>query len=294
MVIRKIQNFVGQVQGIYKTCQRLVRCLHGTAIVEFAILFPIFLLLISAAIEFGWYFITDETATRSVGIVSIAMQYNPSDPNLQTMANNSGSALIQYGQNGNYICAKSYASYSDAQNHLCNSNDWNTGTPAGVSSGTPYYIAVKANVAPSVFSLFGGFIYGLNRSAIVEAGASASSSNSGWVAVPASYSTSTPDQLCQSNGYNNALGSCMDSSSQRGVIMTRGSASSYAWYCAVYSSAPNNAVAGTGMFGNNSDGCSGYCTSSGEDMGQCGATCAAFTNPTHLQLTSPPTQIFCH
>jgi len=248
----------------------------GNTIILFCVLLPVFLLLIVAVVEFGWYFIKDETVVRSVSITALAIQANPSSTSLQSLANGSGN-FYTYGKNGNYICAMSYATLAAAQTQLCQSGEWDTGLPAGLSAGTVYYVAVKGYVAP--FTLTNLLPY-LNTapiaySEVVQTGTSqppaqTPPTSQGWVNVETSQqncrasrmgpvctttytpsytfnTTPDPDQVCQSNNYHHATGNCFSDSnngSKPGALITN--AQSNSWYCAVEQIVNDNQQANTG------------------------------------------------
>jgi len=210
-------------QRLRHYCKLFALCSQGTNLIEFCILLPVFLLLMLGAIEFGWYFVKNESAARSVGIVALAIQSGPSSGGLQTLANSSGTGYT-YGQNGNYICAMSYATLAAAQTQLCTAGAWSVGLPAGVSSGTPYYVAIKAYVAPSPFTSFIPAINTLSitHSAVIQT--SMVNHGSTWVTVP--NNPPLPDTLCQNNNYTRAAGPCtvtgLDHSLNPDATLTQG------------------------------------------------------------------------
>jgi len=120
---------------------------QGNAAIEFAVILPALLLIMLAVIEFGWYFLRADADNRALATASTAIMVSPSSTS-QAVANTYGTALVPFGQDGNYICAQAYQQQANAAAY-CASGTWNVTTCAdtGAPCTTPYYVAVKAFAA---------------------------------------------------------------------------------------------------------------------------------------------------
>jgi Flp pilus assembly protein TadG len=121
---------------------------RGVVLVEFAIIFPVLLLVIFAVMEFGWYFIRLEAVNHAVSITAAAIANGTATT--QADAELKASGAVQFGTGGNYICAQAYSTNAAAlaANPYCTSSSWSLG-----SSSTPY-VAIVAYAAPMALSGF--------------------------------------------------------------------------------------------------------------------------------------------
>lgn len=117
---------------------------RGISAIEMAILLPLLILLVMAVIEFGLYFVKYQIATRAVATISDTIQKNPAGAT-HDLAAQGGLSFLDLTNAPNFICAKSYADNAMANAGLCNMGEWQTGTPAGVAAGAPYFVAVRAS-----------------------------------------------------------------------------------------------------------------------------------------------------
>ena len=131
---------------------RFKRSNSGMAMIEFAFVAPVLILIMLGVIEFGIYFLRYQTASRAAAITAASIQTNPSDATIQTLAKNSGLAFANLAAAPNYICAMSYTTQNAASGGLCTSGQWKTTAPGGVAAGTPYYIAVVAFIKQQSFT----------------------------------------------------------------------------------------------------------------------------------------------
>jgi|SRR5579875_478242 Flp pilus assembly protein TadG len=136
---------------------------HGASAIEFAILLPVFVILSLGVIEFGMYFVKDEIANNAVSTVSQTLQRNPgyyaslTPAQLQQVEKSYGSGLIDFTKAGNYLCVDSYATVSQAASAPpCTGTYFNTANPN--ANGTPYYIAVRANLPKGTITPLGNFV----------------------------------------------------------------------------------------------------------------------------------------
>jgi len=201
--------------------RRLKRTNSGVAVIEFAIILPILILIILGVIEFGIYFLKYQTASRAAAIVAGSIQANPSDATIQTLALNSGMAFANFAVSPNYICATSYTTQAAASAGLCTSGQWKTTMPTGGTAGTPYYVAVVAFIKQSAFTPGFTSLPDIKVPAVFEVGATTGSGILAWVTlgvgtlfnngsgdVLLTNFPSGPDQFCQSKGYTLAPGGC--------------------------------------------------------------------------------------
>ena len=112
----------------------------GTALIEFAVLLPVFLILVFAVIGFGYAYVIYEAEGRAVSSTGRAIQndsylnntnstYYTTEPGvLQTDADNIfGAPLALFnGTTGNSICAQAYAQNAVPANpsNYCSGNTW--------------------------------------------------------------------------------------------------------------------------------------------------------------------------
>lgn len=127
----------------------------GVVALEFAIIAPILILFLLGVIEFGFYFIKSDVAQRTLSVAAASIQRNANDATIQALAINAGGAMLPFGNNGVYVCAKSYTTLALAQAGLCISGDWTTTAPGGVL--TSYYVAIKAYAPNKLITPLGGF-----------------------------------------------------------------------------------------------------------------------------------------
>ena len=115
---------------------------RGLSAIEAAILLPIFILIVMAIIEFGIYFVKYQIASRAVSTIADTIQKNPAAATY-ALATQEGLSFLDLKNLPNYICAQSYVDNGTATTGLCTTG-WVTSPPAGVTAGTPYYVAIRA------------------------------------------------------------------------------------------------------------------------------------------------------
>lgn len=124
----------------------------GMAIIEFALMAPLFIGIIAAILEFGVYFVRYEAVQRAVSNAANAIINNPGDNTTQSNdAHAAGLGLVDFNGEGSFFCAQSYVTRAEADNaaraKVCPStNSWSTGEPNGYTKGNSYYVAVVASV----------------------------------------------------------------------------------------------------------------------------------------------------
>lgn len=125
----------------------------GAAIIEFALISPILILILLGVIEFGLFFYKDQTIQRAVNSAVNSIQSNPTDPNLRNTLVNSIRNVVNFDANGNILCADSYATEAAAKSGLCrNTSIFMTSKPAGINSTDPYYIVLVSSVKTNAIS----------------------------------------------------------------------------------------------------------------------------------------------
>jgi Flp pilus assembly protein TadG len=118
---------------------------RALAALEMAIILPLLLVIIMAVLEFGLYFLKEQTASRAVSTASISLQQKADNDTIKlTMQNNGLSMMDLSAEPDNFVCARSYADASVADTSSCSRGDWITSRPAGVGETETYYIAVRA------------------------------------------------------------------------------------------------------------------------------------------------------
>lgn len=152
----------------------------GLAAVEFALIAPLFLLLLFAMTEFGLYMMQRQIADRTVDRVASAIQRNAGDHELidnstgddvllQSIAYDSGTRFINFAPTGDegddYVCAKSYPTYAEAKAGGCASGEFTTQPPAGVNGG--YYVIIKAHVEKRLIMPFASYLPPVDTFAVV-------------------------------------------------------------------------------------------------------------------------------
>ena len=126
----------------------------GVAIIEFAFVLPILLILVFAIIDFGYGFVIYEAGGRVVSNVSALITATPAASQstiTQASVNNIGAPLMTFNDgSGNTLCAQSYATLDQAKLLSCSGGTWVTTQPPS-TSGT-YYVAIKAVYTPKVLA----------------------------------------------------------------------------------------------------------------------------------------------
>lgn len=141
---------------------------EGVAALEFAIVLPLLLLLILAVIEFGAYFIKDQTAINGIGAVADQLRKNPTDPKIQTRAQTYGGTFLGFDKNPNFFCAQAYADDTIAATSSC-VDGWDTARPDGVLDNEQYFIAIAARSEKLSIAL-SSFLPDINRTDVVTVG----------------------------------------------------------------------------------------------------------------------------
>jgi Flp pilus assembly protein TadG len=150
--------------------KRFTRDTRGIAILEFALILPVFLLLLCAVIEFGWYFIRYEAVNRAVSITAATIA-NGGNTLTQANAEANASGVISFNNDTNFICTQAYSTNAAALTALADLPatptlcDVNTVWPLGSSTTpptctdtgkpcvSPYFVEIIAYAQP--FSLTG-------------------------------------------------------------------------------------------------------------------------------------------
>ena len=152
---------------------RLAKDNSGAAVIEFALILPVLLLILLGVLEFGLWFLRDQVVQRTTTTAASAIQQDPTNPDTEADAYASGASFVDYTLTGNYICAKAYKLRDDAKANLCAAGDWATTTPTGVTAGTAYYVALVANVNQnSVTTMFSKYIPPIKITSVFKAGES--------------------------------------------------------------------------------------------------------------------------
>ena len=124
----------------------------GVIAIEFALLVPVFFLLVFAIISFGYVFVIYEAEGRAVSSVASTIQVYPTNEAwTKTFALESGGNLFSFASSGNYICAKAIPNGGQVGGSYCNPGTWTTtAADAGVAAGTAYQVAIQAGVTPNL------------------------------------------------------------------------------------------------------------------------------------------------
>ena len=117
----------------------------GAAIIEFALISPILILILMGIIEYGLYFQKSQILQRAVSTTATAIQINPSAPNSRADAQNSGLGAFDLAASPNFICADSFATYEEASKG-CAAGSWERSAPGNTSISGTYYVVVKAHI----------------------------------------------------------------------------------------------------------------------------------------------------
>lgn len=117
---------------------------EGVVAIEAAFIIPLIMLAMFVVIEFGLYFMKEQIVIRTVNIAAHALQTNPEDARIYANAQQSGTALVDFSNSGNFVCAQSYPELSQALARPCSAGTWSTGRPVLTPAGRPYFIVVKA------------------------------------------------------------------------------------------------------------------------------------------------------
>ena len=180
----------------------------GVAIIEFALILPVLLLIVLGTVEYGTYFMRQQVVQRTMTTTASSIQLDPSDTTLQTEAYGTGAGLVNYQANGNYICARAYATSADAKSGLCSAGNWLiTAADAQVPAGTAYYVALVSYVQQSSLTgMFHSLIPAIRVTSVFKVGGRSAANNAAWLAP--SSPTLSPNDYCVSQGYLAASGGC--------------------------------------------------------------------------------------
>lgn len=140
----------------------------GNSAISFAIVLPVLLLIILAVIEFGLYFIKDQTALNGIGAVSNILESNPADDKAQEFAATYGGNFLGFDKDPNYFCAKAYETWPEANLGSCVAG-WNTSRPAGMDVNETYFIAIAARTEKFKVAI-SDFLPDIHQTAVVQFG----------------------------------------------------------------------------------------------------------------------------
>lgn len=158
-----------------KSLRKILPSQSGIAALEFALIAPVFILMIAAVIDFGWYFTRSYIVQRSLSTISAKAQLNPPtiiDKNdtaqvtaynaavteLAQAVRSSSMGVVDFEAEGNQFCALGhYSTASQAQNqtyyNVCNTRTGiavgdfgNWPTSQGTPRETPYYVYIRVKV----------------------------------------------------------------------------------------------------------------------------------------------------
>lgn len=138
--------------------RKFIRANRGAAAIEMAIILPILILLLIGAMEFGLHLLAGQTAQRSLDNITDSIQKNPTDPNLQTIALNSGLSFAKFNEDPNFFCAKAYATLDEAQAGMCGAGEWDTTRPGSVGATAAYYVGIRAYVEPLALGIVSDYL----------------------------------------------------------------------------------------------------------------------------------------
>lgn len=127
---------------------------HGVVAIQAAIALPILILITFAGIEFGMYYVKSQSASNVIANAIMPLQQNPDDMEIRDEMFRGGGTLLNFSAEGNYVCAQAYATYDAALGGGCNGNYWMPQRPAGVPTGTPYYVALSAKTTNPINVFF--------------------------------------------------------------------------------------------------------------------------------------------
>lgn len=168
----------------------------GVALIEFAFVAPILLLLIVGAMEYGIYFLKSMSSSRALSSASQIVMQNPTDPTNQTFANRP----MSFGAHD--VCAKAFPTLAAAEAGTCSGKQWNTAAPAGVPGA--YYVTLQTRgTTQSITGLFSSFLPAINHKEVVKVqpnGGGGTTNESETASCPAGnalVSTGTGDVKCQ-------------------------------------------------------------------------------------------------
>jgi len=185
------------IGNISRNFNRMLLDKVGTSAIEFALLLPVFIVLVLGVIEFGMYFVQSEIASNAINTVEQNLQrnagfYSGMTPAQLTQTEKSlGSGLVSFTKPGNYLCVTSYTTAAAASSAPpCTSTTLNAGPPVGFPAGSAYYVAVRADLNNvSSFTPLGNFVSQIKKIKVAD--------TSGSVEVN---SLSTP-KACTKDGY---------------------------------------------------------------------------------------------
>jgi Flp pilus assembly protein TadG len=179
------------------------RCLRhdrsGIAIIEFALILPVLLLLLLGVLEFGVYFVKSQFVQRTVSGIANSVQLNALDSvNIRSTAYNSSGSMFTYNDTVDaFFCAKAYGDLATAQSGMCVQNEWFLDKPAGVTGNT-YYVAIQSSVKQnSITPMFASFLPPMKATAVVQVGAGVTSQVHGIVKLTGSGSWTVPAGVTQ-------------------------------------------------------------------------------------------------
>lgn len=125
---------------------RLYRNNEGLAAIEFAFIAPILIILLTAIIDFGLYYLRAQTINRAVANISSALALNPLDESIAQLRQQGGLGFANLEGADNYLCAMSYHTQAEAEQSGCEGNaTWYTAPPT--PDLTEYYVAINARVS---------------------------------------------------------------------------------------------------------------------------------------------------
>lgn len=183
----------------------------GAAIIEFALVLPVLLLIIIGGIEYGLYFNKSQILQRAVSTTANSLQVNPASIS-QADAQKSGLAMFDLATVPNYICTDTATTQSDAAKG-CIASTWNVSAPAATPDGGVYYAVVKAHLEyDNLTPLMKPFLPGTSSATTVDAiqvvtmTKANTKSTEGSVGCPDDNIVSGSNVYGQAHGYNDEGG----------------------------------------------------------------------------------------
>lgn len=141
---------------------------QGVSMVEFAFIFPIFALMMMGVLEFGISSLKAQSLQRSLAAAITSVQADPQNIQNFNLAN-SNTSLVDFGEEGNYVCAQSYETLEQAQSGNCDAGQWVTTPP--INDVTNYFVLVKGEVSRTAITpLMDSFIGNLSDRQVIAVG----------------------------------------------------------------------------------------------------------------------------
>ena len=144
------------------------------ALIEFAFVAPVLLLLIVGAMEYGVYFLKSMSSSRALSASTQLVMQNPTDPTNQTFANRE----LSFGNHK--VCAKAFRTLAAAEagEGTCAEDEWSTAAPEDHDG--PYYVSMSASgTTESITGLFSPLLPTIKHNEIVKVNASSGGGTGG-------------------------------------------------------------------------------------------------------------------